>query len=125
MTQRVANTPDNQWGSGLDDSAPISLDTDAVLGEPALLSRAALDALEQLLVVDEQGTLRTQLWRALVSDPRFDASDILLEVEAGVVTLRGEVESAAAKRAAGELAWETAGVVDVSNQLFIHSLRGV
>ena len=76
-------------------------------------------------VLRAEETLRTQLWQALVSDPRFDASGVLLEVEAGVATLLGEVESAAAKRAAGELAWETAGVADVFNQLIIRPLGGV
>ena len=64
MTQHAANTPDNQWGSSSGNPALTSLAT--VLGEPALLSRAALDALEQpLVVVDKQGTLRaTNLaWR--------------------------------------------------------------
>ena len=64
MTQRAANTPDNPWGSGSDNSTPISFD--AVLGEPALLGRAALDALEQpLIVVDAQGAVQTanRAWR--------------------------------------------------------------
>ncbi len=63
MTQRAANTPDHQWG-GSDNPTPVSLAN--VLGEPALLSRAALDALEQpLVVVDKQGTIRAtnSAWR--------------------------------------------------------------
>ena len=36
-----------------------------------------------------------------------------------VVILGGEVDSTLAKRAAGDDAWDTPGVVDVSNQLTI------
>ena len=65
MTQRVVNTPNHRWDSGSDNPTSISLDADAVLGESALLSRAA-DALEQpLVVLDKQGTLRATnpAWR--------------------------------------------------------------
>ena len=70
-------------------------------------------------------TLKAQLWQALVSDARFDASGVTLAVEAGVAILIGEVESAAAKRAVGELAWDAAGVLDVSNQIVVRPLGGV
>jgi len=43
--------------------------------------------------------------------------DIKVDVEQGVVILGGEVSSWLAKRAAGDDAWDTPGVVDVSNQL--------
>jgi osmotically-inducible protein OsmY len=38
-------------------------------------------------------------------------------VKKNVVILTGDVSSPLAKRAAGDDAWETPGVVDVSNQL--------
>lgn len=43
--------------------------------------------------------------------------DIKVDVKQGVVILGGEVGNWRAKRAAGDDAWDTAGVVDVSNQL--------
>lgn len=43
--------------------------------------------------------------------------DIKVEVTQAVVVLSGPVSSALAKRAAGDDAWDTAGVADVSNQL--------
>lgn len=43
--------------------------------------------------------------------------DIKVDVKQGVVVLGGAVGSALAKRAAGDDAWDVAGVKDVSNQL--------
>ena len=45
--------------------------------------------------------------------------DLEVDVKKGVVILTGEVSSAVAKRAAGDDCWDTAGVVDVSNQLIV------
>jgi osmotically-inducible protein OsmY len=44
---------------------------------------------------------------------------IKVEVDHRVVVLGGEVDSPIAKRAAGDDAWDTPGVVDVSNQLVV------
>jgi osmotically-inducible protein OsmY len=43
--------------------------------------------------------------------------DITVDVKRDVVILSGDVSSTRAKRAAGDDAWDTPGVVDVSNQL--------
>jgi osmotically-inducible protein OsmY len=45
--------------------------------------------------------------------------DLQVDVKKGVVILTGEVSSSVAKRAAGDDCWDTAGVVDVSNQLAV------
>lgn len=44
---------------------------------------------------------------------------IQVDVKQSVVILGGEVNSTIAKRAAGDDAWDTPGVVDVSNQLHV------
>lgn len=44
-------------------------------------------------------------------------SEIKVDVKQGVVILGGDVPNWVAKRAAGDDAWDTPGVVDVSNQL--------
>jgi osmotically-inducible protein OsmY len=44
---------------------------------------------------------------------------IKVEIDDRVVVLGGEVDSPIAKRAAGDDAWDTPGVVDVSNQLVV------
>jgi osmotically-inducible protein OsmY len=46
---------------------------------------------------------------------------IRVDVDRRVIVLDGEVDSRAAKRAAGDDAWDTPGVVDVSNQLVVVS----
>jgi osmotically-inducible protein OsmY len=53
----------------------------------------------------------------LRENPQTEDSDIRVDVKQGVVILGGEVPSWVAKRAAGDDAWDTPGVVDVSNQL--------
>jgi osmotically-inducible protein OsmY len=44
---------------------------------------------------------------------------IRVEVDHRVVVLDGEVDSPIAKRVAGDDAWDTPGVLDVSNQLMV------
>jgi osmotically-inducible protein OsmY len=60
------------------------------------------------IVVDR---LRTNEWTK--------PDDIRVDVKQHVVILGGEVSSWLAKRAAGDDAWDTPGVVDVSNQLTV------
>lgn len=52
-----------------------------------------------------------------------DASDVEVEVSDGVVTLSGEVETRAERRAAEEIAAEVSGVVDVVDELRARQLR--
>lgn len=53
----------------------------------------------------------------LRSGPYHDQYDVDVTVEKGVVILTGTTSSGVAKRAAGDDAWDTRGVSDVSNQL--------
>lgn len=53
-----------------------------------------------------------------------DATDIEVEVADGVVTLGGEVETRAERRAAEDITAEVAGVVDVINRLRARQRRG-
>ncbi len=57
----------------------------------------------------------------LRENPHTKDDEIRVDVERGVVILTGEVSFPRAKRAAGDDAWDTAGVSDVSNQLSIAS----
>lgn len=52
-------------------------------------------------------------------NPYTKDSDIRVDVKQAVVVLGGDVPSVLSKRAAGDDAWDTPGVVDVSNQLQI------
>lgn len=53
----------------------------------------------------------------LRENPYTAEFDLRVDVKQGVVILGGSVGSALAKRAAGNDAWDTVGVRDVSNQL--------
>ena len=63
--------------------------------------------------------LKSALVDRLRENPRTKDDDIRIDVEHRVVILSGEVSSAVVKRAAGDDAWDTPGVVDVSNQLSV------
>lgn len=63
------------------------------------------------------GDIKSAVIERLEADPHTEDEDIRVGVEDGVVTLEGEVSSWLAKRAAGDDAWDTEGVVDVNNQL--------
>jgi osmotically-inducible protein OsmY len=53
----------------------------------------------------------------LRENPQTKGCDIKVDVKQKVVVLGGEVPTWVAKRAAGDDAWDTPGVADVSNQL--------
>ena len=63
------------------------------------------------------GQIKSIVVDRLRANPRTKDSDIKVDVKQGVVVLGGEVSSWLGKRAAGDDAWDTPGVVDVSNQL--------
>lgn len=63
------------------------------------------------------GQIKSQIVGRLRENPQTKDSDIRVDVKQRVVILGGEVPSWVAKRAAGDDAWDTPGVVDVSNQL--------
>ena len=55
----------------------------------------------------------------LTWDSWVNADQINIDVKNGVVTLTGDVDSAVEKRAAGDDAWDTVGVIDVNNLLHV------
>ncbi len=65
------------------------------------------------------GDIKAILVERLRENPCTRDDDITVDVKRDVVILTGEVSSTKAKRAAGDDAWDTAGVVDVSNQLVV------
>lgn len=64
--------------------------------------------------------LKQHVERALEWEPSVDAADIGVSVEAGVVTLRGNVASYAEKLAAERVALAVYGVKGLANDLLIH-----
>lgn len=63
------------------------------------------------------GEIKAIVVERLRENPHTKDSELRVDVKQGVVVLGGEVPSWVAKRAAGDDAWDTPGVVDVSNQL--------
>lgn len=63
------------------------------------------------------GEIKSAVVGRLRENARTRNDRIVVDVDQGVVVLAGVVSSAVAKRAAGDDAWDTPGVVDVSNQL--------
>jgi len=68
--------------------------------------------------------VKSTLVDRLREEPATRDDDITVDVKRNVVILTGEVQSTLAKRAAGDDAWDTAGVVDVSNQLKVRQTQG-
>ncbi|MBM7784701.1 BON domain-containing protein [Tenggerimyces flavus] len=62
-------------------------------------------------------SIKSTVVQRLKENPHTKDDTIKVDVKQRVVILGGEVSSWLAKRAAGDDAWDTAGVVDVSNQL--------
>lgn len=63
------------------------------------------------------GDIKAMVVDQLRENPLTKPYDLKVDVKQSVVVLGGDVGSTLAKRAAGDDAWDTAGVVDVSNQL--------
>jgi CBS domain-containing protein len=63
------------------------------------------------------GSIKAAVVERLRENPFTKGEDLRVDVKRGVVILQGIVGSRLAKRAAGDDAWDTVGVTDVSNQL--------
>jgi CBS domain-containing protein len=70
------------------------------------------------------GEIKSQVVDRLRVNPHTEDHELRVDVKSGVVILQGVVGSRLAKRAAGDDAWDTHGVVDVSNQLEVADLAG-
>lgn len=67
------------------------------------------------------GDIKAAVVDQLRANP-YTKDDVLkVDVKQSVVILGGNVRTALAKRSAGDDAWDTAGVVDVSNQIVVVS----
>ncbi len=69
--------------------------------------------------VRTDGDIKSMIVDRLRENPCTKDDDITVDVKRNVVILTGDVSSTRAKRAAGDDAWDTPGVVDVSNQLVV------
>ena len=61
--------------------------------------------------------IKQELLDHIRTGPYEDQYDIDVDVTKGVVILTGTATTTVAKRAAGDDAWDTRGVTDVSNQI--------
>ncbi|HJU42521.1 MAG TPA: BON domain-containing protein, partial [Vicinamibacterales bacterium] len=61
--------------------------------------------------------VREEICDYMTDDSLLDASDIVVQVSSGVVTLSGTVSSREQKRRAEDVAERVSGVKDVTNQL--------
>ncbi len=64
--------------------------------------------------------IREDVCDRLTDDPHVDASDIMVTVSNGEVSLAGTVATRAQKRRAEDVAEQARGVLDVNNQLRLH-----
>lgn len=67
------------------------------------------------------GEIKQDLLDQIRTGPYADQYDIDVDVKKGVVILTGTASTTVAKRAAGDDAWDTRGVTDVSNQIQVRS----
>jgi osmotically-inducible protein OsmY len=67
------------------------------------------------------GEIKQDLLDQVRTGPYADQYDIDVDVKKGVVILTGTAATTVAKRVAGDDAWDTQGVTDVSNQIQVRS----
>jgi hypothetical protein len=75
------------------------------------------DELAERDALRSDGDIKSTVVERLKTNIYTTDEDIRVDVKQRVVVLGGEVDSWVAKRAAGDDAWDTPGVVDVSNRL--------
>ncbi len=80
------------------------------------------DALPETQPTD--GQIKSQAVDRLRENPHTKDDDVRVDAKHHVVILTGQVSSTLAKRAAGDAAWDTQGVVDVSDQLAVANRAG-
>jgi osmotically-inducible protein OsmY len=68
--------------------------------------------------------IKQDLLDQIRTGPYEDQYDIDVDVTKGVVILTGTATTTVAKRAAGDDAWDTRGVTDVSNQIQVKREAG-
>jgi len=67
----------------------------------------------------DDATITTRVKAKLAADPEVNPFNIDVDTDAGVVTLRGQVEDPEAKTEAAKLARGTSGVVSVRNEITV------
>ena len=67
------------------------------------------------------GEIKQDLLDRIRTGPYTDHYEIEVDVKKGVVILTGTAKTSVAKRVAGDDAWDTRGVTDVSNQIQVRS----
>jgi hypothetical protein len=75
------------------------------------------DELAERHALRSDGDIKSAVVERLKTNTYTKDDDIRVDVKQRVVVLGGEVSSWVAKRTAGDDAWDTPGVIDVSNQL--------
>ncbi len=102
------------WVAGVEDVDATGLDVERWARDPDLRRDDPADLSDT--------DIEQAVHRALVYDPRVLSTDIGVKVENGVATLRGEVDSLAAKRAAAMDARNTVGVDAVVNRVKVRPM---
>jgi len=83
----------------------------------------ALESEATPLVPRSDGEILADIVRSLELDPWVNEQGVDAHVSQGVATLEGEVDVLNEKRAAGDDAWDTPGVLDVNNNLRVRKLE--
>lgn len=107
------DSPTTQVDEIIDRATPVSRAGSMQTIDPI---RALPDQSEQLAVLPDTDLIWL-IGRELVYDPYVDADDVQISQRAGVVVLRGRVDTLLARERAGDIASKLRGVRGVSNQL--------
>ena len=104
--------------SSAERSQAESVATRAVGTTGQVVNELTVEGAPEKLADDFDGAIRERL-NNLANDKAFDGRDINFDVNNGVVTIKGEVNSQAEKTRIGEMAQKTEGVKEVVNVLEI------
>ena len=93
--------------------------TDVVGTSGKVMNELTVEGMDEETADDADGMIRSRINDAIKADPLLTERMIDVNVNNGMVTLTGEVESAAEKAKVGEIVKGTAGVRDVANEVHV------
>ncbi len=114
--QRVQSTSESVKATASHDAAVATDKTDEMAREARAKARTLGEQIGESV---EDAVTYARIKAELATDRKTSAMEIRVDVANKVVTLRGLVQTAAAKRAAGEIATTTSGVKQVHNLLTV------
>jgi len=90
-----------------------------------VMNELTVDGMDDKTADDADGMIKSRINDAVKADPQLSDRTVDVNVNNGMVTVTGEVNTAAEKERVGQIVKGTAGVRDVANELHVKGAKSV